>query len=166
MKCNKSRINKGILLFPSKYLEKRIAIIHSTNQLHTQLAHLIHREPHLTLRNMSEVIAKRTVSHQTCQAQSRKSRNTGDSWRSFEMANADLAQRSPNGWPACSHSRSSRASNLHHGDTNRSRGNLLLRKSFWPSRLLESYKWQWWANLNHDWDLNRDLGVFGSYLTV
>jgi len=49
----------------------------------------------------------------TCQAQSRKSKKTGDSWRRFELAKADFAQRSPNGCPACSHSRSSNASNLH-----------------------------------------------------
>ena len=53
----------------------------------------------------------------TCQAQSRNSRNTGDSWRSLELANADLVQRSPNEWPACSHSRSSNASNLYQYDT-------------------------------------------------
>jgi len=52
------------------------------------------------------------VASLTCQAQSRNSRNTGDSCRNLELANADFAQRSPNGWPACNHSRSNNASNL------------------------------------------------------
>lgn len=48
----------------------------------------------------------------TCHTQSRNSRNTGDSCLFLVTANAEFPQRSLKGCPACSHSLSTRASNL------------------------------------------------------
>lgn len=66
------------------------------------------------------IIYKKTVMLQwlqripfpTCQTQSKNNRNVGASRWFLLVANADFAFRCANGWPACSHSLSTRASNL------------------------------------------------------
>ena len=83
---------------------------------------------------------------QTCQTQSRKTRNVGASPLRLDGEKADLMQRAWKGWPACSHSRSTNASKLH--DNNRVKWMnewWTSVASFYPRIVLQSGSRSTWA---------------------